>query len=282
LTVADRPRHAWGVIVNRRRSVVARGGLALAVLLGLLVLVAGCAPPVVTAGASPEDSGRPRAFSFAEDTFAFPNEIRARHPGAEHLYANYCFVLARGIRQFFAFARFDPAAPRLDHAGYVERVRRVVARPPWAPPLPDPERVVIPGYPNVRELSRAEEAAVKEGLGGRFWTLVHWTNWRVVLPVSAAHQAKVAREVVAELDAGRLVQLLVTNWPVPELNHTVVAFQYRRRGEDIDLIAWDPNDPATADVITFEAGPGRFYATRVYDTRPGVIRVFRMTYSALL
>jgi hypothetical protein len=280
LTVGDRARHAWDVIVNRRRSVVARGGLALAVLLGSLL--AGCARPVVTAGAAREESARPRAFSFAEDTFAFPNEIRSRHPDATNLYANYCFVLARGVRQFFASARFDPAAPRLDHAGYVERVRRVVSRPPWAPALPQAERVVIPGYPNVRELSRAEEAAVKEGLGGRFWTLVHWTNWRVVLPVGPAHQAQVAREVVAELDAGRLVQLLVTNWPIPELNHTVVVFQYQRRGDDVDLIAWDPNDPAAPDVVTFQAGPGRFYATRVYDTRPGVIRVFRMSYSALL
>ena len=60
------------------------------------------------------------------DTFAFPNEIRSRHPDDEPgLYANYCFVLARAIRQFAQFVRFDPAAPRLDHAGYVERVTQI-------------------------------------------------------------------------------------------------------------------------------------------------------------
>ena len=62
-------------------------------------------------------------FSFDKDTFAFPNMIRSRHPDDEPgLYANYCFVLARAIRQFAQFVRFDPAAPKLDHAGYVERV----------------------------------------------------------------------------------------------------------------------------------------------------------------
>ncbi len=218
-------------------------------------------------------------FVFARDSFAFPNEIRARHPDTPDLYANYCFVLARGVRQFFAFARFDPAAPRLDHAGYVELVRRVAARPPWRAAEAGAERVVIPGYPGLRAFSQAEEAAVKEGLGGRFWTLVHWTNWRVIFPVTRAHQAEVAGEIVDELRQGRLVQLLITNWPTPELNHTVVAFGYRPTGRGVDLRVWDPNDPADAGVITFDRAAGRFWATRVYDTEPGVIRVFRMYYS---
>ena len=73
-------------------------------------------------------------FSFTADTFAFPNEIRARHPDRDDLYANYCFVLARGLRQFFAFARFDADAPRLAGDAYVERVRAIATRTPWHPP----------------------------------------------------------------------------------------------------------------------------------------------------
>ena len=72
----------------------------------------------------------PRGFVFARDTFTFPNEIRARHPDVEDLYANYCFVLARSLRQFFQFARFDPGSPKLDHAGYVQRVRDLTQHPP--------------------------------------------------------------------------------------------------------------------------------------------------------
>jgi hypothetical protein len=222
------------------------------------------------------------AFDFAADTFAFPNEVRAQHPDRDDLYANYCFVLARAVRQFFTFARFDPAAPRLSPEAYAERVRAVTARPPWAPaPVPD-DRVVIPGYANLREFSRAEEAAVKAGLGGRFWTFVHWTNWRVTMPVTRAHQAAVAREVVDELDAGRLVQLLVTNWPKPELNHTVVAYAYRRVAAGVELVVWDPNDPAAPGALTFDTGAGQFQATRLPGTEPGVIRAFRMYHSWLL
>ncbi|HET7378780.1 MAG TPA: hypothetical protein VFJ24_01945, partial [Gaiellales bacterium] len=160
--------------------------------LGLAVFLASCASVVPPpAAVRPDHGAAVPGFTFATDTFAFPNEIRARHPDAADLYANYCFVLARGLRQFFLFARFDAAAPKLTREAYVERVRAVAAHAPWEPAAPPDDRVVIPGYASLREFSRAEEAAVKEGLGGRFWTLVHWTNWRVTFPVTRGHQAQV-------------------------------------------------------------------------------------------
>ena len=257
-------------------------------LLGVSLAIASCAPAVLTPparaldGAGADRAAVVPAFAFADDTFAFPNEVRALNPGVPDLYANYCFVLARSLRQFFAGARFDPAAPRLDHQGYVERIRAVVARPPWESALPPAERVVIPGYASLRDLSRGEETAVKEGLGGRFWTLVHWTIWRVTFPVSAEHQRGVAEEIAAELTAGRLAQLLVTNWPKPELNHTVVAYAFRETGTHVDFTVWDPNDPDLPGIVTFDVDAGHFIATRLFDTSAAPIRVFRMGYSRWL
>src|SRR5207253_9375527 len=79
-----------------------------------------------------------------------------------------------------------------------------------------------------------------------------------------------------------LVQLLVTNWPRPELNHTVVAFESRDTGSTVDFVVWDPNDPDTPGIVTFDRHAGRFWATRGYDTEPRAIRVVRMYYSRLL
>ena len=253
-------------------------------VLVLALVAAACAPaPPRPAAVSRPDATAVPAFTFADDTFAFRNDIRARNPDAPDLYANYCFVLARGVRQFHQFARFDPAAPRVDGAEYERRVRAVVARAPWQPPLPLAERIVIPGFRNLREFSAAEERAVKAGLGGRFWTWVHWTNWRVTYErLPPEHQPGVLDEIREELVAGRLVQLLVTNWPKPELNHTVVAYSYRTTPAGVELAVWDPNDPSEPGVVTFEGAHGRFWATRVYDTEPGVIRVFRMYYSWFL
>ena len=85
---------------------------------------------------------------------------------------------------------------------------------------------------------------MKEGLGGKFWTIVHWTNWRVVFPMTGAHQERVASLMVEELRARRPVQLLVTNFPTWELNHTVLAYDYRvAAAGDVDFVVYDPNDP---------------------------------------
>src|SRR5262249_24462448 len=184
--------------------------------------------------AAPQPAARPvatrvPAFTFLDDTFAFANAIREHtpRPHPPDLYANYCFVLARGVRQFHNFARFDATAPRVDAQQYTRLVREVTSREPWDPPLPPAERIVIPGFPNLRALSAAEEGAVKAGLNGRFWTLVHCTNWRVTMPLPDGQQAALLDEVLDELAAGRLVQLLITNWPKHELNHTVIAYAYR-------------------------------------------------------
>jgi hypothetical protein len=250
---------------------------------GVALLATACASvEPAPLGLRPEHHGIVRGFSFAADTFAFPNDIRARNADRDDLYANYCFVLARGLRQFFAFARFDPARPRLAPEAYAERVREIAARPPWKAPVSAGERVVIPGYANLRQFSTDQEPAVKAGLGGRFWTMVHWTNWRVVFPVKHGQQTREAHEVMDDIDAGHLVQLLVTNWPKPELNHGVIAYAYRAGPRGVEFDVWDPNDPRRPGVVTFDADSGRFEATRIFDTVPGPIRAFRMSYSWLL
>ncbi len=257
----------------------------LAALLSVVAVTAACAGTPPSSGGPPlglDQRSVAPAFSFTADTFAFPNMIRSRHPDEPGLYANYCFVLARALRQFAQFVRFDPALPKLDHAGYVERVKQIGAQTSWAPAPPPAERIVIPGYASLREFSREQEAAVKEGLGGRLLTLLHWTNWRAALPVTEDGQETVGREIVAELRAGRLVQLLVSNFPKPELNHTVVVFESHPRKGAIDFIVWDPNNPDGPGIITFDQGARRFWATDLYDTDPGPIRAFRMYYSRLL
>lgn len=251
-------------------------------LLLLAVVVSGCASvaPLDVAARRPAP---PDMLRFGVDTFAFANESRSKNPGKPDLYANYCFVMLRAVTQFQRFARFEPAAPRVAPEEYVTRVRQIVARAPWKEPLPAAQRTVIPGYASLHEFSRAEEAAVKEGLVGRFWTLVHWTNWRVALPFPRWQQERVAREALAELTAGRPVQLLVTNFPTWELNHTVLAYAYGLDAAgNVWFTVYDPNDPAQPGRVTFNRAERRFEASRLFDTEPGPIRAFRMYYWALL
>ena len=251
-------------------------------LLLLAVAVSGCASvaPIDVAVRRPSP---PDVLRFGVDTFAFPNESRTNNPGKPDLYANYCFVMTRGVIQFQRFARFDPLAPRLPGDEYAERVKRVVAHAPWRDPLPPDDRIVIPGYASLYEFSHDQEAAVKAGLVGRFWTLVHWTNWRVVFPMPRWQQERVAREALTEVGDGRPVQLLVTNFPTWELNHTVVAYAYRLDPSgNVLFTVYDPNDPREPGRVTFDRAEREFQASRLYDTHVGPIRAFRMYYWALL
>jgi hypothetical protein len=238
------------------------------------------APPLAVALQAPPAAP---ALRFGVDTFAFANENRTIYRGKPDLYPNWCFVMARAVTQFHRFARFDPAAPRLTAEEYTKRVRRITARAPWRAPLPPGERIVIPGYAALHDFSRVEERAVKAGLTGRFWSWIHPSNWRVVLPVPRAQQEAVARETLADLQAGRPVQWLITNLPVIELNHTVVVYSYRADGPDVvEFSVYDPNDPAVPGIIRFDVRARRFLSTRLYNTSVGSIRAFRMYFSPLL
>jgi hypothetical protein len=250
--------------------------------IGLILLSAWCVSAPALDIAVRASTPQP-AIQFGVDTFAFANENRTIYRGKPDLYPNWCFVMARAISQFHRFARFDPTAPRLTTDEYVERVRQITARAPWRVPLPPGERTVIPGYGSLYEFSRAQERAVKAGLTGRFLSWIHWTNWRVVFPMPGAQQEGVARETLAELQAGRPVQWLVTNHPVLELNHTVIVYAYRADDRQlIDFIVYAPNDPVSPGTIRFDRQAQRFWSARLYNTSVGPIRSFRMYYAPLL
>src|SRR4029077_14509495 len=248
-----------------------RASSRLFLLAVLAVAVPGCASvtPMDAVVARP---AAPPSLRFGVDTFAFPNESRSKNQGKPDLYANYCFVMARGVTQFQRFARFDAAASRVTPEEYVARIKQVVGHRPWEDPLPPDDRVVIPGYASLYEFSRDQEAVVKEGLVGRFWTLVHWTTWRVESSVPGSHQERVARQFMLELQAGRPVQLLVTNFPTWELHHTVIAYAY---GLDptanVLLPLHRPNNPREPRRVTFDGAHRCSAARKQYDTHPGPI-----------
>ena len=237
-------------------------------------------PPLGVALARPHPGP---ALTFGADTFAFRNDSRIHHKGKPDLYASRCFVLARAVVQFQRFARFEPAAPRLTAAAYTALVRRVTRRAPWRPPLPVAERIVIPGFESLHELTREAEAAVKAGLPRRLWTILHWTNWRIIFPLPSAQQERVAAEMVAELQAGRPVQLLVSDFPRIRFNHSVLAFDFKVSAPDsIDFSVYDPNDPTVPGVIRFDRRVRRYRPAPLCGVNVPHFRSFRMYYSPFL
>lgn len=223
------------------------------------------------------------ALRFGADTFAFRNDSRIHHRGQPDLYSNWCFVMARAVVQFQRFARFEPEAPRAAGAEYTALVRRVTRRAAWRAPLASGARIVIPGFPSLHALSAAETDAVKAGLGGRLWSLVHWTNWRLVYPHPRAQQERSAAETVTELQAGRPVQWLISDFPRIVVNHSVLVYDYEVVGADaVDFRVFDPNDPGAPGVIRFDRPARCFRPAQLCGVEVPQLRAFRMYYSPLI
>lgn len=253
--------------------------LLVPVVVGLVSSLCLSAPPLAARLRHPS---RGPALEFGKDTFAFRNDSRIHHRGMPDMYANWCFVMARAVVQFQRFARFDPAAPRLAPTDYATLVRQVTSRASWRRPLPEPARTVIPGFHCLHELSQQEEAAVKSGLHGRLWSLVHWTNWRLVYPHPRSHQSRVASQTVADLQSGRPVQLFITDFPKIKLNHSVLVYDYVAKDDaTVDFLVFDPNDPSKPGILRFDRQARRFRPSPLHGVDAPHLRAFRMHTSPL-
>jgi hypothetical protein len=81
--------------------------------------------------------------------------------------------------QFHKFARFDPHGARLDDKTLAARIRSVTRRAAWAKPVPEDQRVVFPGYANLREMSTDRREVLQENIGLGWPTYLRVGNARM-------------------------------------------------------------------------------------------------------
>ena len=122
---------------------------------------------------------------------------------------------------------------------------------------------------------------MKEGLGGRFWTMVHWTNWRVSLPVTRAQQGAVAARDVAELEPGQSGAAprheLAQGRAEPHRGRVRLPAR-RGPGHRVRRLGSQRARGARAGRLRSRRR-GASRPARLYDTELGPIRAFRMYYS---
>ncbi len=230
-----------------------------------------------------------RRFVFERDTFAFPNELvcayqfdaatgkatmHRRDPPST--YAHRCFVLARAARQFFYHARFDPAAPAVDDAAYVQLVRQVVRRNPRRP-CPPNLQVVFPGYDCLRGFSRAREKVLKGACGGAWDSYFLRSHWRMILPIFRWQEAWIAPRLAKAACAGRAPIVHLVRFPQLTINHGIVLYDVTEMETGLRFTAYDPNMPAQPSVLDYDA-PKRtfFFAPNCYwaGGRVDVFQIF--------
>ncbi|HJT82367.1 MAG TPA: hypothetical protein VJ719_14330, partial [Chthoniobacterales bacterium] len=183
-------------------------------------------------------------FKFDRDTLAFANStVFDYHEGKARLrrssdkegtprYTRRCFVMCRTVVQFQKFARFDPKARPLDDEQLAKRVRQLAKHAVWKAALPKQQRVVFPGYRNLRELSHKRGWVLQKNIGLGWPTYARVGNYRMVYLHSVNYQKKMHQELNAALDRGELFVAFLSDFPTLHINHAIMVYQRKPPSKD--------------------------------------------------
>jgi hypothetical protein len=214
----------------------------------------------------------PHPFRYATDTFAFANEtvwnyvggeVRKETSGAKKReYTRHCFVVTRAAVQFWKFALFDPSVPALDKEQLATRIRQVTGRSVWLPALPLQERIVFPGYADLRALSAAEPGVFQANIGLGWPVYFRAGNMPIVVPVSRSTESRLNDEIFRGLQRNEPSIVWLYLFPKLKINHVVVVFAGRRDHGIYRYQVYDPNYAGGPKQLRFDA------ATRTFSYQP--------------
>ena len=248
--------------------------------LPVLLLVNGCATQCRQNYALP--------FDFQRDTFAYRNDLkweylfddatgktshRRREPEPD--YTHHCFVVARSARQFFQHATFDAGRPAVDEADYRKLIHQVVGRDPMRCTA-DEERVVIPGFANLREFSLAREQLLKEECGGAWRSYLQRGHWRMVLPFTRGHQEREAARLAESIRENRPPIVHIVSFPQLAINHALVLFAVEEVADELHFAAYDPYDPSRPVPLTFDRSARKFLFDRNAYFTGGKVNIYEI------
>lgn len=235
-------------------------------------------------------SAVPSEFRFDRDAFAFANQtVFEYHEGHASLrrgsatkrdaYNRHCFVLCRTAMQFKKFARFDPHSPPLDDTALAARVRAVTHQTAWGEPLPENQRIVIPGYKDLREMSKARRELLQAKIGHGWPSYFRISNARMMFQQSARYQAETHARLNAALARGELFVGFLTTYPRLSINHSVLVYKQESFSPNPGVeryLVYDPNHPESPRELTWSPHTRAFSYQKDWDFVGGFVRVYQV------
>ena len=166
--------------------------------------------------------GATSEFRFDRDTFAFANQtvfeyheghasLRKSSATRQDAYNRHCFVMSRTAAQFKKFARFEPRSTPLDDASLATRVRAVTRQATWTEPLPENQRIVFPGYKDLKEMSKAHRELVQLNIGHGWPSYFRMSNARMLFQDGTGYQERTHARLNAGVGARRVVRRISYN-----------------------------------------------------------------------
>jgi hypothetical protein len=246
---------------------------------------------VLASAALPRGSAAAAEFRFDRDTFAFENATVLKYhdgiaffrPKSEasdpaNSYTRRCFVMTRTAMQFRKFARFDPHGVRVKDQELAQRIRGVARRKPWLEVLPENQRIVFPGYSNLRQISKARTQVFENNIGSGFMSYFRPSNIRMVFLDSKGYQEKTHQNLDAALARGDTFVAFLTTYPKMSINHAVLIYGRKksRPGDELEhYLAYDPNHAEAPRELTWSPRERAFAYQKDIDFIGGFVRVYR-------
>lgn len=235
----------------------------------------------------------PRRFIFPDDTFAFNNELEWEYrpnPTNGELeptprvppptFSLRCFTIARSARQFYENARFAPEEPKATPASYRFWIRRVFHSDPRKKGALG-NKVVIPGYANLRDFSADNAELLKSESGGAWRSFVQRGNWRMVFPFSRCNQERTAQRLARKVQEDRLAVLHLVRLPSWKLNHAMLLTEVEVKADQFEFTAYDPNQSDAPIRVTYDRAARQFYLPRTIYFAGGRVNVYEVYWSCL-
>ena len=230
-------------------------------------------------------------FQFHRDTFAFANSTVWEYRAGEHVrkienskekkerYTRRCFVMSRAACQFHKFARFDPQAAPLDDKTLAARIRVLAHKQPWLEPLPPEQRIVFPGYVNLRQMSEKRGRVLQENLGLGWPTYGRIGNFRMFFVHGVKYQEHSHAELEATLARGEMFVAYLSDYPWLHINHSVLIYDKKpaRPGSKIDrYICYDPNHPDAPRELKWSSAQRLFNFQKDEEFVGGYTRIYHV------
>jgi hypothetical protein len=245
----------------------------------------------LAAVALPRGSAAAAEFRFDGDTFAFQNATVLKYhdgiaffrPKSEvsdpaNSYTRRCFVMTRTAMQFRKFARFNPQGVPLNDQELARRIRAVARRKAWLEVLPDDQRIVFPGYSNLREISKSRTQVLKNNIGSGFMSYFRPSNIRMVFLDSKGYQERTHQNLDASLARGDTFVAFLTTYPKMSINHAVLIYGRKksRPGDELKhYLVYDPNHAEAPRELTWSLRECAFAYQKDIDFIGGFVRVYQ-------
>jgi hypothetical protein len=244
---------------------------------------------VVVMSVAPSSAAEPE-FRFDRDTFAFANQtvfeyheghasLRKKSAVKRDAYNRHCFVLCRTAMQFKKFARFDPHSAPLDDVSLAACVRAVTHRAARAEPLPEDERIVFPGYKDLREMSEARRELLQRTIGHGWPSYFRISNARMMFQQGAGYQEKTHARLNAALARGEVFIGFLTTYPRLSINHSVLIYKQKSFSPNPGVeryFVYDPNHPQSPRELIWSPRTRSFSYQKDWDFIGGFVRVYQV------